>query len=266
MAGALPSIRVHKSDFDPSKVSRFGGIPLVELGFEWPYSAEGHPLVFICQIDFGEIPTELRDLPNMLNLPPEGVLTLFCDLEYPPYGNESESKSNWKLVFNSDKSNLRLLESIPITETQIKPCSLSFDPEWTFPELSDDRLDKSFPNLTGAIAAEQRGSHTGIESALFDAYVDFLHELNQEPIHRIGGYPQLNQGDIRAEYFRKDSKDEFEYPQPSKLDQVEVLLQIGPDLDADFEIYQWAYLYVLIDRTNLNKKLIDRGCLAICSA
>lgn len=244
--GALPSIRINKVAFSPDNVSRLGGAPLVPGTIEWPHNSQGQPLNFICQIDFAEIKQAQIRLPN------RGLLCVFCSIEDPPY--ETENFDKWRIFFFENTSGLKELKSPNNSEWAIKPYSLKFAPESSFPEIHDERFKQLFPKLNDAF-----------DSEMLDKYFEFHRECCGEPNHKIGGYPQFHQGDARREYRRRSSRENFADQPPENLNDVQLLLQIGPDDDADFEIYQWSFIHLLLDKLDFDNGLLDKSWLSIQS-
>ncbi|MFP2909396.1 DUF1963 domain-containing protein [Pyxidicoccus sp. 3LFB2] len=75
---------------------RYGGLPFLPIGTQWPRSPEG-PLHFVGQLDFAELSGCRRD--SLPELPKDGVLAFFYDVENQPWGSKPEDRAFWQLVY-----------------------------------------------------------------------------------------------------------------------------------------------------------------------
>jgi Domain of unknown function (DUF1963) len=75
---ALPAIGLwpRRRAGDVATDSRFGGMPLAPVGWEWPME-DDEPLVFVAQINCGD----LRGLPGAEVFPPAGLLAFFAEYD-----------------------------------------------------------------------------------------------------------------------------------------------------------------------------------------
>ncbi|MCP3137956.1 YwqG family protein [Pyxidicoccus xibeiensis] len=75
---------------------RYGGLPFLPPGTPWPRSPEG-PLHFLGQLDFAELAgCRGAMLPE---LPTEGLLAFFYDVENQPWGTEPPHRTFCKLIY-----------------------------------------------------------------------------------------------------------------------------------------------------------------------
>lgn len=223
-------------------------------GVEWPCNPEGDPLSFLCQIDFSEIEHKLPELPE------KGILSVFIDQVSPPYMGGVEDKDYWRLLLLDAESELLEMPIPPSEQDIIKSFSLEFALELSLPHHLDDCFKTIFPTFVRALDRES------YPFELSDRYYDFLTELYDEPIHRLLGFPQVRQSDIRYDYWYKKDDDTFENIAESRLNDVEFFLQITDDSEADYNIYDCAYVYVLNDCKSLKEKDPDNCWLVIQSA
>lgn len=179
---ARPSKRMFATRTDnPQKLSRLGGKPVVPGNFDWPVSTAGLPLSFICQIDLNEFGFWAEEN----HLPPEGSLALFYDAREQPWGYDSSEKYGWRVFhFDEEKSSLELDFPLNLDENFCFPhCSLEFKDELTFPDFQDLLCE----NLKFA------------ESESYTEFCNSWYQYGDDSCHRLLGYPQLIQGDVRAE-------------------------------------------------------------------
>jgi hypothetical protein len=66
--------------------SRFGGVPFLPAGMEWPRRVSGRPLHFLAQLD-------LREAPAGDVLPADGTLAFFHDAEHDPWGDDADGSA-----------------------------------------------------------------------------------------------------------------------------------------------------------------------------
>lgn len=75
---------------------RYGGLPFLPPDVSWPRSPEG-PLHFVGQLDFAELAncggTSLPELPK------DGLLAFFYDVENQPWGTGPADRAFWRLVY-----------------------------------------------------------------------------------------------------------------------------------------------------------------------
>ncbi|MFP2928781.1 YwqG family protein [Pyxidicoccus sp. 3LG] len=74
---------------------RYGGLPFLPPGTSWPRSPEG-PLHFLGQLDFAEL-AECRG-EHLPELPKEGLLAFFYDVENQPWGTKPSHRAFWELI------------------------------------------------------------------------------------------------------------------------------------------------------------------------
>jgi uncharacterized protein YwqG len=79
-----------------SRGCRYGGLPLVPAGTQWPRSPKGS-LHFLGQLDFAEL-TACRG-EALAELPREGLLAFFYDVENQPWGDQLTNRAFWHLVY-----------------------------------------------------------------------------------------------------------------------------------------------------------------------
>ncbi len=129
--------------------SRFGGVPDVPAGFDWPLR-EGEPLGLIAQIQLSEVAGFDEDSL----LPKTGWLCFFYALHQvpPAAGRYPADRSAWQVVyFDGDAETLARMSSPAI----FPPCGMRLWKEWTLPSAFEEpKLLKSqdcTPSLYGEL-------------------------------------------------------------------------------------------------------------------
>lgn len=263
VASAAPSVRIRLRQPDTAiGASRFGGRPDLPSDFTWPRN-NGKPLAFLSQINFAEIP----DGPDRAALPARGSLVLFYDLYEGPWGYDPNHLGGWRVaVFPADAA----LERRPFpadlrAEWGYGQRGLSFEWEWLLPapELAE------FP----ARIRERINTDDQTAEAWRALWNDVLEcGVNQ---HRLLGYPQPNQSDMRLEcqlvthglYCGNSSGYDSAEAKAlaSGAKEWRLLLQIDTD-DSDEAVPGWSWgdagrLYYLVRDSDLRRGVLDQGWL-----
>jgi uncharacterized protein YwqG len=138
------------------------------------------PLSFLCQLSLREI-NAVAPLPGW---PREGILAFFYDPDQI-WGFDPLDRGHCCILFYPENVPLIPAE-FPETlanNARFPKCSLQFRREWTLP--TDLQLNNG-----------------GATQWNTDEYSDLIAKVNSdggEPVHRVGGYPQEIQGDMRLE-------------------------------------------------------------------
>jgi uncharacterized protein YwqG len=171
----VPALHVVAND-KPGVFSRIGGLPNLPAGLDWP-KWKGVPLAFLAQIDLRELP-ESRPIED---LPPDGQLYFFYELEQTTWGFDPADKGSWRVLYSDDA---------PSQAPSTIPAGLSADGVYYERRVSFRGIP-STPNLLRLEPDYRR-----IPSALFER-VCGLNEAPFEgrPKHQIGGYPTPFQDD-----------------------------------------------------------------------
>ena len=222
---AAPSVRLLPDD--PSRFrSRFGGVPFLPPGTEWPRRGFGRPLHFLAQLDLREVPrTPLTDV-----LPAEGTLAFFFDATSMPRGIEETDADGFAVRFVPASEALERLAPPPdTTDDFVRPVAgIRFDLDATFDpyEFVLDRADQD------ALAVRIDDDHT--------------------PRHRLLGEPEAIQGDPREEVTA--------YAPPGEW---RMLLQIDAGEPLGFEFGDSGRVYFLVSRADLERGRWDRVWLQL---
>lgn len=235
---------------------RYGGHPLVPPGTEWPRGPKG-PLHFVGQLDFAELASvhggALPDLPR------EGVLCLFYDVQEQPWGFNEEDRASWKLVWTPRRE-----DAVPLPPPEeLEEAGLAFD----LPLRMVPRLGTSLPDPSDSRGRQPPGRWTHKE---LDAYEELRAELpGGENAHQVGGFPWWVQQDARAEaqeltrtLFRADAKGSTLLRKTEPAEWT-VLWQIGSDDMTGFQWGDMGNLYLLVRDDELRQGRFDRAWLGL---
>jgi uncharacterized protein YwqG len=210
----LPSARMRTTPVDeetlPLGVSKIGGSPDLPLDIAWPHwegqpdatepEACGGPLCFLAQFNLAEIiPYDDEGV-----LPKTGLLYFFAAIWTSAIGEFARDFPCWRVIhWDGDTADLRRAAVPPVSETvgmgNVPPnhrftcCAVSFTPEETLPDNNDP------------LPYEALGM-TDTESDRYSALLETM-DLQSwranggegEPVHRLLGYPQVVQYDMRCD-------------------------------------------------------------------
>lgn len=161
--------------------SRFGGVPDLPPGFEWPRYEE-RPLAFLAQIDLSAFPH-----PDDSELPRHGSLAFFYEVEGMKWGFDPIDRGCARVVWFETTPG-SLLPTFPAVSTPrvecFAPCTLSFAPDVDLPDSRDRIFGQVYDEMTD-------DEHS--------RYSDLASSLRPATSHHLLGHPQLVQGDMRLE-------------------------------------------------------------------
>ena len=182
--------------------SSIGGSPSMPFGADWPKCNEGHPMVFLAQINFAE-------MPPLQSFPASGVLQFFVKDE-DVFGLFDEV---FQVIFHADITGLARRKAPIVKNTPFGA-----------------RLHSEGATLRGLPAVgqpsfgcwqveeyEEKLEAQGATDDVYDALDDIFFKARPS-VHYIGGHPCFDQGDVRGEDGR---------------DMTSVLLQLGYQLDEN---------------------------------
>jgi uncharacterized protein YwqG len=184
----LPSIRVRSQRVDLSELrigaSRMGGVPDWPASTSWPH-VNGTPLTFIAQIRMAD----LRKIPEAAELSLRGWLYFFYEAKQQAWGFDPKDRGHWR-VLNVDcpLDDLDRVQSPPTDDHQpFQTCALSFELEYNLPDADI---------ICGTLNVE----FTEEQERAYDTLRDRVNgETGEEPIHRMFGFPDEIQNDMRLE-------------------------------------------------------------------
>lgn len=208
--------------------SKFGGLPYLPKGVDYPRNKEGNPLYLLAQLNFEEI-------PYLFPYPDKGILQ-FWIADDDLLGLEFEGdplQENFKAIYYPTFSRENLVRDFSFLpapnctpfESGEGECALEFSSKEMPITYTDYRFEKLFPN---------------VEDEFSDWYMDAYGGGG----HRIGGYPYFTQVDPRedSEHAAKEL----------------LLLQIDTDYDSGIEWGDEGVANFFISPSDLNKRDFSR--------
>jgi hypothetical protein len=133
----------------PPHGCRLGGSAYVPAGTAWPDSPD-RPMAFVGQLDFAALAGLHQEaLPE---LPTDGVLALFCDVERPPAAFDPRDRRRWHMVSTPPGATAELLAPpdvppVPVADTPLSyeepvpGCVLEGRMVWSLPSPFDAAFD-----------------------------------------------------------------------------------------------------------------------------
>jgi len=243
----IPAIAMSAST--DAKLSRIGGLPLLDGDVPWP-EWKDKPLSFLCQIDLCEIP----DVCERQGLPASGMLYFFYSQDQECWGFDPKDEGSWQVVYASSPSSAPrdapdgLDQDYVYTE---KP--VTFAHIETYPDWQDDRVEK-----------------LELSDSQGDQYMELCSEVfGGKPAHHLFGYPSPVQGndmDLECQLVSHGlyCGDVSGY-QDARAKELEtgrhdwiLLLQLDTDDDAGMMWGDCGMLYFWIRKGDLAKRHFDK--------
>lgn len=201
--------------------SKFLGKSYLPVGFEYPKSKQGEPMIMLSQINFSEVPA-------LLNYPSSGILQLFVS------GSDWYDMDDYRIIFHeeigAEQTSFDFLTDDLYSESPIY-CEheLSFSSNTSFGGDGDFRFNFNFNGL----------DFWDFHEKLNKQQQDELEKFFDASGHKIGGYAYFTQSDPR------------DYDEKLKNDVL--LLQIDTDDQIMFGDCGVAHLFINQDDL-LNKR------------
>ena len=175
--------------------SKFGGLPYIPKGFDYPKSYDGEYLYLLAQINFAEA-------PSLKGFPDDGILQFYITADYG-YGKKyyhSLENIERDILQNTEQDTFRVLYFDRVTfDVNNLTTDFSF-----LPSISD--TDSSPIQGCCAIDFVYKVSPVGIRDYKFDIFPvseasDSIYYKYKSKFptngHKIGGYPHFTQDDPR---------------------------------------------------------------------
>lgn len=233
-------LRLSEDRSDLAK-SKFGGVPDLPEGLEWPCTASGTPLSFLAQVDLSELGATCAG--GIFG--GAGLLSFFYEAGEQPWGFDPEHRDNWKVFHFSSAERMRKLKpptALP-RDCVFDSCKISFEDELTFAE--------------GESVSELKMTDDE-ESRYFEMCAEWY---GDEMFHRLLGHPQLIQGDWRLEsqlasngiYVGEPCSDKADAIKELKggADKWKLLLQVDSDEMTGMQWGDVGRLYFCIEEQKL---------------
>jgi uncharacterized protein YwqG len=177
---ALPSLRLtHARECDPaSGVTRLGGVPLVDAGFDWPRTASGRPLCLIGQLHSDGINAAFGDDV----LPADRIVAFFYDAEEQQgWGYDPDHAQYWRVVAT---------DAAVATAAQVPDGAVTF-PSIALAAHRVVTVPDSWEPLIRPLREKDRDAVRGV--------YDRLDRDDQPPRHRAFGWPDPVQNPMQLE-------------------------------------------------------------------
>jgi uncharacterized protein YwqG len=185
--------------------SKFGGLPYLPKGFEYPKTADGKYLFLLAQINFSEV-------PSLDGFPDRGILQFYIadhdlyGLDFGNYANVDNPavEQKFKIIY-FPQPDLQVENMITNYDFLPPPeyfpvngcCGLQFTKKYA--PISPN--DYQFTELLGSEIHELFMNHE-----IWDEYL----EISQPVGHKIGGYPDFTQEDVRKYSSNSEQKQKLD--------------------------------------------------------
>jgi uncharacterized protein YwqG len=171
--------------------SKFGGMPFLPVGVEYPRNKEGKPLYLLAQINFEEVPA-LEDFPQ------KGILQFYIaddDLYGMDFDNPSEQNGFRVLYFAEiDKENFQ--RDLPLITAEFTPLGNNLETHQITFEVDEEYAGLNDANLEASLADRLDEFNEIIEANEYQIADWFNNEISNAG-HKIGGYADFTQEDPR---------------------------------------------------------------------
>lgn len=174
--------------------SKFGGIPYIPIGFEYPTNDKGEHLRFIAQINFAEV-------PPMEPYPEKGILQFFIASD-DMFGMDVEN--GHKVIYHEniveEEFTLKDVSFAKFEDCDYFIFDLDLEAKLLFNLESEpiSTSDFEFDTILGEkITNDEIFIIDGKEVSLYDVY----YTLPNSEGHKLGGYPFFTQDDPRYQNF-----------------------------------------------------------------
>jgi uncharacterized protein YwqG len=217
--------------------SKFGGLPYMPKGSEYPRDSKGNPLFLLAQINFAQV-------PEFEGLPQEGILQFYiadaedCGLDFDKLTQQDQFRVLYfPDVFKSETDLVTDFSFLPQPKSFILPngrtCALGFAENAMPVNIEDFQFDA----LMGENFFTQFGEK---EEDIRREYVEAFEPYG----HRIGGYAYFTQEDPR--------------PSLAGGEEYRLLLQIDSDPNIDLIWGDTGVGHFFISQTDLGNLNFSR--------
>jgi uncharacterized protein YwqG len=183
-ANVKRSIRLTAGAESEEACNRLGGVPNLPADLDWP-RRQSHPLAFLVQLDLGALPAI-----EGLDLPQKGSLFFFHEGgEDAPWGFDPQELGYARVLYSPQPLNECSLRALP-SDLEEEQCYRGL-------EFTSSRVEDSIPDSCDQVIAELGLSP--VESDSYEEVWETFHAHLPNLRHRVGGYPDRLQGDLRLE-------------------------------------------------------------------
>jgi len=180
--------------------SKFGGMPFLPNGVEYPKNKAGKPLYLLAQINFEEVPA-------IENFPQKGILQFYIaddDLYGMDFDNPSE-QNGFKVLYFADIDKENFQRDLPMVEAELTPLGKSIETHQLTFEIAEEYVGLNDANLEIALGDRLEEFNEIIEANEYKI-ADWFSDEVRNAGHKIGGYADFTQEDPRKydeEKFKK---------------------------------------------------------------
>lgn len=194
-----PFIRIFaKADDDLGLTqSKFGGVPYLPQGHEYPTGNNGQPLFLLAQINFAEVPA-------LDNFPTQGILQFYAadDNMYGLDLDDPFEQANFRVLFFAEVDETLAQDDIELPDFDNFPILLSHALRFELQSAPVSPKDHAFDACFGMPAFEFFDRFGDDKVEVRRAYA----RLAQGNGHKLGGYAHFTQEDPRLVQEFEESK------------------------------------------------------------
>ena len=194
-----PFIRIFAKTDDKLRLvqSKFGGMPYLPQGVDYPTAQNGQPLFLLAQINFTEVPA-------LAGFPTQGILQLYA-ADDPMYGLDLDDpfdQSNFRVIYFAEVDEKKAAEDLEIPDFDNFPILESHALRFELQSAPVSPNDRAFDEYFGTPAFEFFDRFGNDKVEVRRAYA----RLAQGNGHKLGGYAHLMQEDPRLVQDFEESK------------------------------------------------------------
>lgn len=253
-----PSIRLQITPQDEAKIAvgaaKFGGAPDLPPGTTWP-QWKNVPQSFIAQIRLDEI----QPYDSQKVLPSTGMLWFFYDAQQETYGDDPQNRGGWQIMYSDKLTNLQRAsfpEQLPAS-SRFPSCSIRYNSENTLAQQPQLEI----PGLQWKDEDQEKYDKV---------YEDFTQKERGQAHHRMLGFPETLQDDMRAQcqlisHGVTDENDKRAQELEKGVNDWLLLLQVDSDDHAGMKWSNTGMLYFWITRQDLQARHFDGSWLVLQS-
>ncbi|KOY86305.1 hypothetical protein AD998_09255 [bacterium 336/3] len=171
--------------------SKFGGMPFLPVGVEYPKNAKGEPLYLLAQINFEEVPA-------IENFPQKGILQFYIaddDLYGMDFDKPSE-QNGFRVLYFADIDKESFQRDLPLVKAELTPLGKNLETHQLTFEVAEEYVGLNDANLESALGDKLDEFNEIIEANEYKI-ADWLSNQVRNAGHKIGGYADFVQEDPR---------------------------------------------------------------------
>jgi uncharacterized protein YwqG len=251
---ALPCVRLFTERTSDRAIkigaSKLGGLPDLPDASEWPHR-DGAPLSFLAQINV----TALPKFDGLDKLPPDTLLSFFCDTRDLIFGWDSNDKGSWRVIASPISS------AVPLTRRR-RPRDLADEGVFT-PCVIFTTFEEDLPDPYSRII-EMLKLTKDEQDAYFHIFED---HIDPRPDHKLLGHAKQWQTDMQLDCqlvsngISVGTPDWHASPRRDALEagasNWRLLLQVDTDENTGMQWGDLGSLYYWIKRSSLESRSFE---------